>query len=136
MGGGRVDVDDGVAEGECVDDLQIGEAPVGDGEPLAPASGVLGGVDAGTAVLRAGSDDPGPPLDDSTLDAFAAAESELVPYLAPLRVAGCARAMAAWRESVADVPAPAEPERALFLWPRSMAATSSTVTSTPRAAPS
>ncbi len=54
-------------------------------------------------------------LDDSTIDAFAGAESELVPYLAPLTLAGCARAMAAWKEQVEEAKDSAEPERSLHL---------------------
>ncbi|HEX7276358.1 MAG TPA: DUF222 domain-containing protein, partial [Acidimicrobiales bacterium] len=37
-------------------------------------------------------------LNDSTVEAFAVVEAELVPYLAPLTVRGCARAMASWKE--------------------------------------
>ncbi len=54
-------------------------------------------------------------LDDATIDAFAEAESELVPYLAPLTLAGCARAMAAWKEQVEEAKDSAEPERSLHL---------------------
>jgi hypothetical protein len=55
-------------------------------------------------------------VDDSTVDLFAEAEAELVPYLAPLTVAGCGRAMAAWKERAqADQVEPTEPERSLHL---------------------
>ena len=54
-------------------------------------------------------------LDDATIDAFAEAESELVPYLAPLTLAGCARAMAAWKEQVEEAEDSAEPQRSLHL---------------------
>ena len=55
-------------------------------------------------------------LDDDTVLLFADHEDELVPYLAPLTVAGVARAMAAWKERAKPEPAePAEPERSLHL---------------------
>ncbi|MDQ6727923.1 MAG: 13E12 repeat family protein [Actinomycetota bacterium] len=55
-------------------------------------------------------------LDDDTIDLFAACEAELVPYLAPLRVAGVGRAMAAWKEQARpEGPEPEEPERSLHL---------------------
>ncbi len=55
-------------------------------------------------------------LDDDTVDLFAEAEDELVPYLAPLTVAGVARAMAAWKSKAKPEPEePAEPERSLHL---------------------
>jgi hypothetical protein len=55
-------------------------------------------------------------LDESTVELFAAAEAELVPYLAPLTVAGVSRAMAAWKEGAApDREEPCEPERSLHL---------------------
>lgn len=55
-------------------------------------------------------------LDDSTIELFADDEADLVPYLVPLSVAGCARAMAAWKSRVqSDGREPMEPERALHL---------------------
>lgn len=55
-------------------------------------------------------------LDDSTIELFADDEGDLVPYLVPLSVAGCARAMAAWKSRVQpDGREPMEPERALHL---------------------
>ncbi len=55
-------------------------------------------------------------LDDDAVDLFAACEAELVPYLAPLRVAGVGRAMAAWKEQARpERPEPEEPERSLYL---------------------
>lgn len=55
-------------------------------------------------------------LDDDTVELFAAAEAELVPYLAPLRVAGVGRAMAAWKSRAQPEPAePKDPERSLYL---------------------
>lgn len=52
------------------------------------------------------------PLDDDTVDLFADHDAELVPYLAPLTVAGVARAMVAWRVGAKPEPAEAaEPER-------------------------
>jgi hypothetical protein len=55
-------------------------------------------------------------LDDATVDLFAEAEAELVPYLAPLTIAGCGGAMAAWKERAqADQVEPTEPERSLHL---------------------
>jgi hypothetical protein len=55
-------------------------------------------------------------LDDDTVELFAGHEGELVAYLAPLTVAGVARAMAAWKSRAK--PEPAEPtnrERSLHL---------------------
>jgi hypothetical protein len=54
-------------------------------------------------------------LDDASVDHFAEAEDELVPYLAPLTTAGCSRAMAAWKEQSQQTTEPAERERSLFL---------------------
>jgi len=54
-------------------------------------------------------------LDDSTVGLFAEHEAELVPYLAPLSVAGCSRAMAAWKASAQEPAEPTEPERSLHL---------------------
>jgi hypothetical protein len=54
-------------------------------------------------------------LDDSTVDLLAEAEAELIPYLAPLTVAGCSRAMAAWKARVHQPAEPTEPERSLHL---------------------
>jgi len=52
-------------------------------------------------------------LDDSTVARFAEAEAELVPYLAPLRVAGVTRAMASWASQAREETAPKDPERSL-----------------------
>jgi hypothetical protein len=54
-------------------------------------------------------------LDDSTVAIFAEQEAELVPYLAPLTLAGCSRAMAAWRSVAQPAPEPTEAERTLHL---------------------
>ncbi len=54
-------------------------------------------------------------LDDVTVDRFAEVEEELVPYLAPLSLAGCSRAMASWKEQAQEQEEPAERERSLFL---------------------
>ncbi|HEX7275975.1 MAG TPA: DUF222 domain-containing protein, partial [Acidimicrobiales bacterium] len=54
-------------------------------------------------------------LNDSTVEAFAVVEAELVPYLAPLTVRGCARAMASWKEQVPESKEPADRERSLYL---------------------
>jgi hypothetical protein len=54
-------------------------------------------------------------LDDSTVDLFAESEAELVPYLAPLTIAGCGRAMAAWKSRAQVDVEPTEPERSLHL---------------------
>jgi len=54
-------------------------------------------------------------LDDATVDLFAAAEAELVPYLAPLRVAGVTRAMASWASQAKEAAEPKDPERSLHL---------------------
>ena len=55
-------------------------------------------------------------VDDSTVAAFAESEAELVPYLVPLSLSGCARAMAAWKAQAQPDPVdPGEPERGLHL---------------------
>jgi hypothetical protein len=73
-------------------------------------------------------------LDDEMADIFAAQEAELVPYLAPLTVAGVSRAMAAWVTRARPEPTePSEPERSLHLSRTLDAAGSSTGPSTPRA---
>lgn len=55
-------------------------------------------------------------LDDELTDTFAAQESELVPSLAPLTVAGVARAMSAWKLRAHPEPTePHEPDRAVYL---------------------
>jgi hypothetical protein len=54
-------------------------------------------------------------VNDATLSTFADHEAELVPYLAPLTVAGCSRAMAAWKSRVDQPAEPAEAERSLSL---------------------
>ena len=55
-------------------------------------------------------------VDDEVVELFAAHEAELVPYLAPLTVAGVSRAMTAWVSRARPEPAePNEPERSLHL---------------------
>jgi len=55
-------------------------------------------------------------LDDEVVEVFAAQEAELVPYLAPLTVAGVSRAMAAWLIRARPEPTePTEPDRSLHL---------------------
>jgi len=55
-------------------------------------------------------------LDDETVEVFAAQEAELVPYLAPLTVAGVSRAMGAWITRARPEPTePKEPDRSLHL---------------------
>jgi len=54
-------------------------------------------------------------LEDSTVELFAGAEAELVPYLAPLRVAGVNRAMASWASQAKEPAEPKDPERSLHL---------------------
>jgi hypothetical protein len=50
------------------------------------------------------------------VETFAAQEAELVPYLAPLTVAGVSRAMGAWLTRARPEPTePSEPERSLHL---------------------
>ena len=57
-------------------------------------------------------------LDDSTIAAFAESEAELVPYLAPLTMSGCSRAMAAWKsQAEPESELPTEPDRTLSLAP-------------------
>ncbi len=54
-------------------------------------------------------------VDDSTVALFAEQESDVVPYLVPLTVAGTSRAMASWKARATEPPEPAEPERSLYL---------------------
>jgi len=55
-------------------------------------------------------------LDDETVEVFAAQEAELVPYLAPLTVAGVSRAMGAWITRARPEPTePKDPDRSLHL---------------------
>ena len=55
-------------------------------------------------------------LDDEVLDLFATHEAELVPFLAPLTVAGVSRAMAAWVSRARPEPTePEEPDRSVHL---------------------
>src|SRR4029077_16025006 len=54
-------------------------------------------------------------LDDALLDRLAESESELVPYLVPLSLAGCARAMAAWRQQAHEPKESTDPDRSLHL---------------------
>ena len=54
-------------------------------------------------------------VNDSTVALFAEQESDVVPYLVPLTVAGTARAMAGWKARATEPPEPAEPERSLHL---------------------
>lgn len=71
------------------------------------AEGILSGgqVEAIVAVL-----------DDEVVELFAAHEAELVPFLAPLTVAGVSRAMAAWVSRARPEPTEAaEAERSLYL---------------------
>ena len=67
--------------------------------------GTLSGGQVSVIVANVGCD----------VDRFAEAEAELVPYLAPLSLAGCSRAMAAWKEAAREGTEPADPERSLFL---------------------
>ncbi len=54
-------------------------------------------------------------VDDSTVELFAEAEAGLVPYLVPLSVAGCSRAMASWKSSASEPAEPDDAERSLSL---------------------
>ena len=55
-------------------------------------------------------------LDNEVLEVFAAHEAELIPFLAPLTVAGVSRAMAAWVSRARPEPTvAAEPDRSLHL---------------------
>jgi hypothetical protein len=55
-------------------------------------------------------------VSDATVEVLADQESELVPYLVPLTVAGTCRAMASWKaHAQPEPPEPAEPERSLHL---------------------
>ena len=54
-------------------------------------------------------------VDDGLVGVFATQEADLVPYLAPLTVAGIARAMSAWKSRAAQDSEPADPERSLHV---------------------
>ena len=54
-------------------------------------------------------------LDDTTIDAFAGVEAELVPHLAPLGLSGCSRAMARWADQAQELKESSDPERSLHL---------------------
>jgi hypothetical protein len=71
------------------------------------ADGVLSGGQIEAIVAR---------LDDDTGESFAAQETELLPYLAPLTVAAVSRAMGVWVMRARPEPSePKEPERSLHL---------------------
>ena len=94
----RVDVDDGVVEIVGVDDVEIGPRSGVDGPSAAEVAGVRVGLRATGVVGWPGGGDPGQPLRRHGGCCSPRQESELVPYLVPLTVAGCARAMASWKE--------------------------------------
>ncbi len=54
-------------------------------------------------------------VDDATVELFAQAEAELVPYLMPLSAVGCSRAMASWRSRACEPAEPHDAERSLSL---------------------
>lgn len=57
-------------------------------------------------------------LDNDNVEIFAAQEAELVPYLAPMTVAGVSRAMGYWLARNRPEPSePKEPDRSLYLSP-------------------
>ena len=54
-------------------------------------------------------------LDDTTIEAFAEVEAELVPHLARLGLSGCSRAMARWAEQAEELKESPDPDRSLHL---------------------